>query len=290
MQHLCWTPNGFSAAESFWYKINSKMFPKLKHLKIIDDFSSITKVINNKTSDLKKDEIILNIGSLFENDLESLHIEVEGLRGINLGATADVNKNNTTNENENENEKNNSDDTNDENGCSITQFLNLLSEMVHVHSKTNKNKKQLLIIKLGLNATLGVDDFNNGCFSDEKKEYFDQLSLKLLEIYLWMTQNYFNVMLGFRLNVRLFGGARQFISPLDTIMIQRFKDQIVFKSDESRLVNRVLAKNYQNPQVLFGAMIKNNLCQYSHAEPKYEYQCKACKSSPWLQIDQHCSY
>ena len=37
VEHLCWKHNNKSVGELFWYKINSTMFPKLKHLKIIDN-------------------------------------------------------------------------------------------------------------------------------------------------------------------------------------------------------------------------------------------------------------
>ena len=305
VQHLCWKQNNTTDKEPFWYKINSTMFPKLKHLKIIDDADSMATILNNTNEnkherDLKKQEIVTNISSLVSNGLESLHIEVNRLSGIDFESSIHLNKNKSKNKNKKQNFR--------KIGVNIDQFLNLLSDIFNLKKRKrlknddgndkNKNqkpnKKQLLIVKIGLNAQFSREDVENDWFDAKNEEYFEKLCLQLLGIYSWMRQKYCNAMFGFRLNVQIIDDVEFGFSNVQWLlnkMRYRFQDQLVFEKDEARTVDKVFKTNVEKCQAVFGAIIKNeNLgqsntsCQCCHMEPKYRYQCDDCRSVPWLDI------
>ena len=294
VEHLCWKHNNESVGEPFWYQINSTMFPKLKHLKIIDDGDSIAKIMTENTD--RQNEIVSNVSSLVKNGLESLHIELNKLHSIDFCS----NSNNC----KNRDKQRYIEKCHRKEIVDICKFLKMVCQMVK-SKKLRKQKtsreveEEQFILKLELNVEfdesdkeLGFDELRH-FFSKENEEYFNKLGLQLLEIYSWMIRQYCRAMFGFRLQLKRHRQVDYdyLMSWLCILLEEHFDNQIVFQSDKTRSVDKVVTINSQETQVLVAAMFKNQnygehniSCQFCHQEPNYKYQCNDCRIYPWLQM------
>ena len=270
----------------FWHEsVNCQLFPNLRHLTIMNrlDNKNIKLFTNNfNLNNSFGKKTISNISSLIKNGLQSLQLQIKDLEYRDFNATLDINE-----------YKYNKNRNRFDPVLIISLFQHIFN---HIEKPVNNNKYPF-ILKVEMRVSsieteIYDSKLGRGLQSKKLKSNFDNLLHQVGLLYTTLSQKIqHNIMFGFKIRFD-FGGPSQEIYRyrlercIDNIH-NSLNNKMFFSDDTSKIVNttigsrapgRVIAAfNFKNRNK--GKM--NDTCDNSYMEPKFEYQCRFCKSHRW---------
>ena len=291
-QELCLSKSPNVSCKHFWFRINSNMFPKLKHLKIIDkvDTDFQKKCFGGGDAHVNR-----NLSSLVDNGLKSFQIKFTGLDcrdfdpDCNIVTNADRDKRVSMkdllrfiqNIFVKEGDAAAGDDNDNDDEC--TKRIRSIIVKIEIEIDIPDCRKWDDDIDIPFSSQIGLAN----------------ISIELLLIYSWLIKRYDRVMLGFKLT---FLGSKEdrtwncckFLRSIRESMVRSLKKDIIFHNEHGRVVETSITPlntcyvRDQRRISAFAAVFKsrnktqkNISCEFSHMEPKYKYQCQNCQVTPW---------
>ena len=287
----------------FWHQyLGTKVFPKLKHLKIVDCLNSANcSVFGSKSGEFEV--VVGNLFSLFKNGLKSFDLTVDKCQFADVftrfGGSLPLIK--------------------------IIQFLNTIisrfdNKSANYRNNSNSQKNNDNIARdidtkdFSLKLTLKVEapyveksDYDieeTNEIEDVWEKYLVMqmvaLCKEILFLYMNLNQYYRNVMLGFKIIFEIKGswGQQLVVSGVEQLKQMSKNNSVIFGSNSMRVIDHNVkqclfdadGEDDARYQVLFAMVIKNRnkgesnvCCQQSHMEPRWEYCCDYCKQKPWLE-------
>ena len=275
VEEMCFIYAGYPLSRKFLLKINSSMFPKLKHLKVEQTVEEELFCINSE-----KNIWINNLSSLIINGLESLQIRFTKLDFRDFATNFNVG----TYENR-------------QNRILINDILQYIRE-IFAKSKNdslNRLKQNRMIVKLEFDIRLpSIGSMDSDNMVLDVKNTLQSIGTKLLLIYSWLAKQYDRVMLGFKLRILGYGSCPWvWLFDIRNDIKKLVKEHIVFQNEDCKVVDISITEQAEflngNPkELVFAAMFKslnkgetNMSCQFCHMEPKFKYHCNRCQATPW---------
>ena len=263
VQELCLSKSPDASNRHFWVKINRRMFPKLKHLKIIDEV------------DDNFDEKCFGNGEkkgLVKNGLESFQLKLTGLDCRDFDLESHIATN-----------------TDRHKRFPIKNILKSVGDMFSISTEREWTKRSIIV---KIEFEIDIPDGSNGNVSFHIPNGLKNISTQLLLIYSWLVKRYDRVMFGFKLSFLAHEDdssydCRVLLNAITIYVNELFVENIIFQNDHGRVVEKSITSK-DREMVVFAAMFKsrnkaetNISCPFSHMEPKFKYHCQNCRATPW---------
>ena len=307
--HLCLYSNQYlTSVNHLWHKVNRGMFSKLKHLKVqtaldAKDCGFILAKLPSISSQ-HASTFVQNLGSLIQNGLTSLHIQLSKLQLYDICETFRWKPKYFYNMSSKSRPRMPVSNF-------IAQIRTAVDQMQSAEDLTKCSPSFTLKIELDIESIHvedGIDDYIDEDFAAycESKQPFSSVMTQLSLLYLSLQRFFSNVSFGFRLNMQGLHCFNHFVA-MRFHMSQIMEQDSLLNDTRSRFVDKFFGMTATALEIIDsgdvyergsrGSMLlafitksknigaENQSCQSCHMEPIHEFQCQYCKPEPWFVRD-----